>query len=317
MSNSPLVNYICYSPHYNKGRIDSKGRKCKIAVITPHCVVGRASVESLGRTFSGKREVSANYGIGNDGRIGLYVDEANESFCSSNRPNDKIAVTIECASDNYEPYAINDTVYNALVDLCVDICERNGIDKLIWKADPKLIGHPDKQNITVHRWFANKSCPGKYIYDRLGQIAAEVNAKLNPEPVKPLYRVQVGAFKSKVYATNFLKSVKAKGFKDAYIASSNGYYKIQVGAFHVKLYANSMLKKLENAGFDGFITTRGNDISKPTPPKKKSVETVAGEIIAGTGGWGNNPERRKKLIAAGYDPDAVQAKVNELLGIRK
>lgn len=174
MSNSSLVSYTKISP--NK----TVKRNHKIDTITIHCVVGQHSVETIGNTFSSKsRKASSNYGIGADGRIGMYVEEKDRSWCSSNAANDHRAITIECASDKTHPYAINDKVYASLIDLCVDICERNHIKELKWKGKKSLIGQVDKQNMTVHRWFANKSCPGEYIYSRLGKIADEVNARLN------------------------------------------------------------------------------------------------------------------------------------------
>lgn len=174
MSNSPLVNYTKISPNKNSPR------KHKIDTITIHCVVGQLSVETLGSIFfKSSKQASSNYGIGSDGRIGMYVEEKDRSWCSSNASNDHRAITIECASDLKHPYDINNKVYKSLIELCVDICKRNGIKELKWKDDKSLIGQVDKQNMTVHSWFANKDCPGEYIYSRLGQIANEVNAKLN------------------------------------------------------------------------------------------------------------------------------------------
>lgn len=176
MSNSPLINYTKISPNR------TKNRKHKIDTITIHCVVGQLSVEKLGSIFYDySKKASSNYGIGSDGRIGMYVEEKDRSWCSSNSANDHRAITIECASDTKHPYAINSKVYNSLIELCTDICKRNNIKELKWKGDKTLIGKPDKQNMTVHRWFANKACPGDYIYNRLGQIAKEVNAKLSPQ----------------------------------------------------------------------------------------------------------------------------------------
>lgn len=173
MGYSPLTEYVKFSPNKNRGR------NHVIDTVTIHCYVGQATVESMGGWFSNPyAECSANYGIGCDGRIGAFVDENDCSWCSSSSSNDNRAVTIECASDNTPPYAINDKVYKALIELCADICKRHGIKKLLWKADKSLIGQPDKQNMTVHRWFDNKACPGDYIYNRLGRIANEVNAKL-------------------------------------------------------------------------------------------------------------------------------------------
>lgn len=174
MSNSSLVNFTKISP--NK----TTPRNHKIDTITIHCVVGQLSVEKLGDIFAKKsKKASSNYGIGSDGRIGLYVEEKDRSWCSSNAYNDHRAITIECASDVTHPYAINDEVYDSLIELCTDICKRNNIKELKWKGDKTLIGKVDKQNMTVHRWFANKECPGAYIYNRLGKIAKDVNTKLN------------------------------------------------------------------------------------------------------------------------------------------
>lgn len=173
MSNSLLIDYTKYSPNHS-GR-----RNHKIDTITIHCVVGQCSVETLGNIFANPSlEASSNYGVGYDGRIGLYVNEANRSWCSSSGSNDNRAVTIEVASDTYHPYAVNDKAYNATVKLVADICRRNGIKKLMWRADSSLIGQVDKQNMTVHRWFANKSCPGDYLYKRMGDIANRVNELL-------------------------------------------------------------------------------------------------------------------------------------------
>ena len=173
MSNSSLVSYKMISP------CRTSPRNHKIDTITIHCVVGQLPAEGICGCFANMAvQASCNYAIGADGRIGLCVEEKDSSWCSSNRDNDHRAVTIECASDRTHPYAINDKVYRSLVNLCADICRRNGIKELKWRADKSLIGQPDKQNMTVHRWFANKACPGDYIYSRLGQIAKEVNAQL-------------------------------------------------------------------------------------------------------------------------------------------
>lgn len=195
MSNSPLVSYTKISP--NK----TSPRNHKIDTVTIHCVVGQCSVETLGNIFAPtSRQASANYGIGVDGRIGMYVEEKDRSWCSSNAANDHRAVTIEVASDTTEPYAVNAKAYAALIDLLVDICQRNGITKLVWstnKAD--RVNHKNGCNMTVHRDYANKSCPGTYLYERHSQIASEVNKRLgstttSPELEKPATDVQ-GAFK--------------------------------------------------------------------------------------------------------------------------
>lgn len=177
MSNSPLVSYTRLSPNQSGQRTHSIDR------ITPHCVVGQCSVETLGNIFfTTSRQASSNYGIGADGRIGMYVEENNRSWCSSDEANDQRAVTIECASDDTEPYAFNDVVYNRLVELCIDICKRNGKTKLLWLCDKsKTLNYTPKSDemvLTVHRWFANKSCPGDWMYERLECLAKEVTDAL-------------------------------------------------------------------------------------------------------------------------------------------
>lgn len=168
-TNSSLVDYVKLSPNYNK-------RKKKIDTITIHCVVGQLSVETIGNIFAKEsRKASCNYAIDSDGRIALIVEEKNASWCSSSCSNDQRAITIEVASDTTHPYKVNEKAYDSLIKLCADICDRNGIPQLLWKADKSLIGQVDKQNMTVHRWFANKSCPGDYLYNLHEEIADKVN----------------------------------------------------------------------------------------------------------------------------------------------
>lgn len=175
MSNSPLVSYTKISPHKNSPR------NHKIDTITIHCFVGQVSVERMGKSFTGEIQKSCNYGVAYDGQIGMYVEEKDRSWCSSNRDNDHRAITIEVASDTSHPYAVKDAAYNALIDLLVDICQRNEIKELKWEGKKSLIGQVDKQNMTVHRWFTDKACPGEYLYSRHGEIAKKVNARLNGE----------------------------------------------------------------------------------------------------------------------------------------
>lgn len=177
MSNSPLVTYTKLSPNHS-GR-----RNHVIDTVSVHCMAGNASVETCGALFADPaRKASSNYGIGSDGRIALYVEEANRSWCTSNAANDHRAITIEVANNGGAPdWPVSDKAYAALLDLLTDICRRNGIKKLLWQGDKSLIGQVDKQNMTVHRWFAAKACPGDYLYNRHGEIAAEVNRRLKGE----------------------------------------------------------------------------------------------------------------------------------------
>ena len=185
-TNSSLVSYTKLSPNHSGQRTHAIDR------ITPHCVVGQCSEETLGNIFlPTSRQASSNYGIGVDGRVGMYVEEKNRSWCSSSSANDQRAVTIECASDTTEPYAFKDVVYNRLEELCTDICKRNGKTKLFWLGDKtKTLNYTpasDEMVLTVHRWFANKSCPGNWMYARMGDLASKVTAALgsSTETVTP------------------------------------------------------------------------------------------------------------------------------------
>lgn len=178
MSNSPLVVYAKISPNKTVNRNKAIDR------ISPHCVVGQCTAERLGEIFAPtSRQASSNYGIDKDGRVGMYVEEKDRSWCTSSGANDHRAVTIECASDSTHPYAMKDIVYETLIKLCVDICKRNGKSKLLWIADKdRALSYTlasDEMLLTVHRWFANKSCPGDWLYERLGDLASKVTTQLN------------------------------------------------------------------------------------------------------------------------------------------
>lgn len=176
-TNSSLVAYKKLSPNHSGQRTHAIDR------ISPHCVVGQCTAEGLGDWFAkSSTQASSNYGIDKDGRVGMYVEEKNRSWCTSSNANDQRAITIECASDTTSPYAMRDAVYQTLIKLCVDICKRYGKKKLLWFADKnKSLNYSpasDEMVITVHRWFANKSCPGDWLYSRLGDLAAKVTAQL-------------------------------------------------------------------------------------------------------------------------------------------
>lgn len=177
-TNSSLVTYKKISP--NK----TSPRNHVIDTITIHCMVAQWTAKKACDYFNNSNvEASCNYAVGNDGSIGLCVEEKDRSWCSSSSSNDNRAVTIEVASDTTYPYAVTDKALAALIELVADICKRNNIKELKWKGDKSLIGQVDKQNMTVHRWFANKSCPGKYLYDKHPYIVEQVNKKLNVSTV--------------------------------------------------------------------------------------------------------------------------------------
>lgn len=173
--NSPLVDYV----HITSNK--SSPRNHKIDTITIHCVVGQLTAKQivdLTKFHDPAGKSSCNYAVGTDGSIGLCVEEKDRAWTSSSRDNDNRAITIEVASDMKHPYAVNEKAMKSLIELVADICKRNGIKELKWKADKSLIGKVDQQNMTAHRWFSNTSCPGDYLYNKFGEIADAVNEKL-------------------------------------------------------------------------------------------------------------------------------------------
>ena len=264
-TNSSLVAYTKLSPNNSGERTHSIDR------ISPHCVVGQCSVETIGNIFAPtSANASSNYGIGPDGRIGMYVEEKNRSWCTSSRDNDQRAVTIECASGNTEPYIMYDVVYESLIKLCADICKRNGKTKLLWIADKeKALNYKlasDEMLITVHRWFANKSCPGNWLYSRLDDLAVKVTSLLgsvkelekeeeNTEPIT-YYRVQTGAYSNIANAVALQDRLKTAGFDTYLVKAEDGLFKVQTGAFKEYDNAYNLVKELNKASFASFITTK-------------------------------------------------------------
>lgn len=312
MSKSKLVDYTKISPN-------SSARTAKISKITIHHMAGNLSVEACGNVFqTTSRQASSNYGVGTDGRIGLYVDESRRAWTSSNRDNDNVAVTIEVANDQIGGnWHVSDKALESTIALCVDICQRNGIKKLNFTGDK--FG-----NLTMHKWFSNTLCPGPYLESKFPYIAAEVNKRLsaassgststntgtdkNTASSSVLWYVQIGAYTHKKTAEARAKSAEAEGFEFSTVASE-GMYKVQSNGYADKTDANTLLAKMKKAGFSGFINTRAAD---KAPTTKKTVKRIAQEVVWGK--WGNGAERKKKLTAAGYDYDEVQNMVNKLLG---
>ena len=237
MSNSSLVSYVKISPNSNNPRKD------KIKKITIHHMAGNISVETCGEIFARKsRQASSNYGVGTDGRIAMYVEEVNRAWTSGSRSNDNQAVTIEVANDvNGGNWHVSDKALAATIDLCVDICKRNGIEKLIFTGDKN-------GNLTMHRYFQATTCPGEYLASKFPYIAEEVNKRLSSEkPNQPEkqpesefpYTVRITASVLNVRAgagTNYkvVTTVK-KGQVYTIVAESNGWGKLKSGAGWISL----------------------------------------------------------------------------------
>lgn len=303
-TNSGLVAVKKLSPNHSGKRTHSIDR------ISPHCVVGQCTAEGLGDWFGkSSTKASSNYGIDRNGRVGLYVEEKNRSWCTSSNSNDQRAITIECASDTREPYTMNNKVYETLIKLCTDICKRNGKKKLLWLGDKtRALNYTPKSDeiiITVHRWFANKSCPGDWLYSRLGDVAKRVTANLNSTQPSTTGSTQV-PFTVKVLISNLNYRSEP---------SMNGQVKGQTGkgTFTIIEVNNGWGKLKSGVGWI-YLNNPSYCVAEKsvsTSLNKKSVDQVAKEVIEGK--WGNGADRKKRLTEAGYNYSEVQKKVNKLL----
>lgn len=274
-TNSSLISYTKISPNKNSPRNHA------IDTITIHCVVGQCSVETLGNVFAPtSRQASSNYGVGVDGRIGMYVEEKDRSWCSSNAANDNRAVTIEVASDTTEPYAVNSKAYAALLDLVTDICKRNGIKKLVWSTNKnERVNHLNGCNMTVHRDYANKSCPGTYLYNKHGEIAAEVNKRLGAGSTTS---TTPGATNTKFPATPFTVRVLVPDLNYRSTASMSGKVLGQTGkgVFTItevkngwgKLKSGAGWISLENASYVKIGSTTGSATGGSSASQNKSID---------------------------------------------
>lgn len=295
-TNSPLVDYVRLSPNH------SGLRNHAIDTITIHCVVGQCSVETLGAIFAPtSRQASCNYGVAFDGRIGMYVEEKNRSWCTSSASNDNRAITIEVASDTTHPYAVNQKAYDATIKLVADICKRNNIKRLTWKADKGLIGRADLQNMTAHRWFANKACPGDYLYARFGDIANKVNAIIAAGSGQTPIQEPTPVNKNTSFpAVPFTITVKIDNLNYRADASMSGAIKGQTGKgiFTIVEVKNGFGKLksgvgwvyLENADYCSIGTTVKQGSSGQTTPANP---TSGGGVP--TSDPGNPAENSKKI----------------------
>lgn len=182
-TNSSLVSYTRISKNSNP-------RTGKICRISPHCMAGNLSVETCGNVFA-NGSASSNYGIGSDGRVAMYVEEKNRSWCTSSKDNDHKAVTIEVANSSgaAQGWPVTTEAWNSLAYLCADICRRNGKTKLLWFGDKnKTLAYNPADNemvLTVHRWFAAKACPGDVLYKRMNELVEAVDKLIQPVPEAP------------------------------------------------------------------------------------------------------------------------------------
>lgn len=309
-TNSSLVNYKKISP--NK----TSPRNHIIDTITIHCMAGNLTIERCGDLFANSsRQASSNYGIGSDGRVALYVEEKDRSWCSSNSANDHRAVTIEVANDGGAPeWHVSDRAMKSLIELVADICKRNNIKELKWRGNKSLIGQISKQNMTVHRWFSAKSCPGDYLYNKHYYIASEVNKKLGaPGTVasNDIYRVrkkwedvssQIGAFSSFENARNACQ----EGYS---VFDNNGnivYSKLdsthtQIPNTDTKLKIETSIKAIQTWLNVNYNTKIVEDNIYGTNTKKaiiKALQTEIGGLVI-DGIWGTKSRNAAPTIYSG------------------
>lgn len=234
-SNSPLASYTLVSPNR------TAPRNQPISRITIHCFVGQVTAEQGAnikrfRSYDIINGASCNYVVGKDGDIALVVPESDRSWCSSNRDNDHKAVTIECASDTTHPYHVTDKALNAVIDLCTDICRRNGKTRAVWFPVKEVaLNYKPKSGemlFTVHRFFKNKACPGEYLLGKHDYIVAEVNKRLAGDVAQPAfyYIVQKGDTLSKIArmnGTTYQTLAAINGIKPPYIIKVGQKIKLQ------------------------------------------------------------------------------------------
>lgn len=296
MSNSSLVEYVCLSQ--NK----TSPRNHVIDTITIHCTAGQVTVESLGHIFlPTSRKASSNYGIDKNGHVGLYCDEADRSWCSSNRDNDMRAVTIEVSSDNKDPYRVNDVAFNKLIELVTDICKRNNIAKLVWSNNKNdRINHLNGCNMTVHRDYANKACPGDYLYNKMGEIAYLVNNKLQGD--KQVCKIESTMTIKEIY--NWLKDY---GLTDAGVSGLLGNIKAESG-----IRSNNMQNSYENKiGLNDETYTNG--VNNGTYTKEQFVNDKIGYGICQWTYWSRKLGLYEYAESINHNIDSIEMQLQYLM----
>lgn len=278
MGNSSLVsvNVPAHSNNYTVGR---SGRN--IEMIAIHHMAGILTAKQCGGIFqNGNRKASSNYGIGKDAEVGLYVDEANTSYCNSNWDSNCKSVTIETSNCEIGgDYPVSEAVLNKLIQLVADIAKRNNLGKLV-----------KGKNVVWHRMYAATTCPGNYLLNKMDYIVEEANKINNQTNSTP----ETSNKKSNEEIANEVIAGKWGNGADRKTALTNAGYDF------------SAIQEIVNQKLAGKTTE--------SKPALKSVDEVAKEVIAGK--WGNGQDRFNKLNAAGYDSNAVQNRVNEILGAK-
>lgn len=163
MPNSKLVNVVIPA---NPGNYTVERSGSAISDITVHHMAGVLTAEQCGYIFArAGRNGSSHYGIGNDGKIGQYVDEADTAWTNSNWASNCRSVTIETSnSATVGDWPVSDAAYDSLIKLVADIAKRNNLGTLV-----------AGKNLTWHSMFAPTACPGAFLRARMEEIAKKAN----------------------------------------------------------------------------------------------------------------------------------------------
>ena len=302
MSYSSLVEYVKISPNKTSPRDHA------IDTITIHCMAGNLSIETCANVFAPtERQASSNYGVDSNGRIGCYVDEADRSWCSSNKANDMRAITIEVANDGGADtgWHVSGVAMSSLIKLVADVCKRNNISKLVW-SDSKddRINHRNGCNMTVHKDFKNKDCPGAYLMSKMPYIADEVNKLLGASGVS----VELGVVPSNPAPVKSLDEVAKEVINGKWGNGSERKERLETSGYN---YSAVQAKVNELLGSSIKPAPAPKPAPQPAPaPARKSITEVAHAVMRGD--YGNGEDRKNRLQSEGYNYSEVQAEVNRL-----
>lgn len=296
-SNSSLTVFTKLSPNHNNGRVHSKYNPSGVIdKITIHHMAGNLSIETCANVFSGSRQASSNYGVGSDGRVGLYVEEKDRPWTSGSPANDYRAVTIEVANDQIGgDWHVSDKALNSVINLCADICKRNGIKKLNFTGDAS-------GNLTMHCYFQATACPGPYLKSKFNYIAEQVNSMLGAKTES-----------SKASTSSDTVYTVVKGDTLSGIAAKYGTTYQKLAAYNNIANPNVIHVGQKIKIPRKSTTSSTNSTPKPAQPvaTKKSSEEVAKDVINGK--YGNGDARKKQLEAEGYSYSIIQSIVNQML----
>lgn len=309
--------------NYTKGRSGSRVNK----IVIHHAAT--TSFDGIGATFkNAARQASAHFGVGRNNNVDQYVPVGDTAWHSGNWAANISSIGIENVNSSGAPsWSIDEATFNTLVELCRDQAKVHGLGKLV-------VG----QNLFGHRDFKATACPGQ-LYARLQELANRVNGSTGggatPQPPRKSNEVVADEVIAGAWGngTDRQNRLRAAGYDPGTIQSivnqklagggskpatparpSNSQIADQViaGAWGS---GEDRKRRLAAAGYDynAVQSLVNQKLGAGSPsPARKSNDQVANEVIAGK--WGVNPERKKRLLAAGYDANAIQALVNRKLG---